>query len=92
MLFRSNWAKPAPSYVLLVGDGTYDYQDYEGFGGKNFVPTYMVHSLDFGETGCDNWFVCLDGEGDFLPDMFIGRIPVKTVAETNTVVKKILNY
>jgi Peptidase family C25 len=88
----NNWIKPAPTYVLLVGDGTYDYQDYEGFGCKNFVPTYMVHSLDFGETGCDSWFVCLDGEGDILPDMFIGRFPVKTVDETNIVVNKILNY
>jgi hypothetical protein len=88
----SEWNEPAPTYVLLVGDGTYDYQDNEDLGGKNYVPTYMVHSLDFGETGCDNWFVCLDGEDDILPDMFIGRLPVYTTEQLDTVVSKIINY
>jgi len=88
----SEWKEPAPTYVLLVGDGTYDYQDNEGLGCKNFVPTYMVHSLDFGETGCDNWFVCLDGEDDILPDMFIGRLPVYTSGQLDAIVSKIINY
>ena len=44
-----------------------------------------IYCGDFGETGCDNWFVCLDGEGDFLPDMFIGRFPVKTSEELDIV-------
>ncbi|MHC4435345.1 MAG: C25 family cysteine peptidase, partial [Planctomycetota bacterium] len=86
------WQEPVPTYVLLVGDGTYDYQDNEDLGGKNYVPTYMVHSLDFGETGCDNWFVCLDGDEDILPDMFIGRLPVYTREQLDTTVDKIINY
>jgi len=88
----SEWKEPAPTYVLLVGDGTYDYQDNEDLGCKNYVPTYMVHSLDFGETGCDNWFVCLDGEDDILPDMFIGRLPVYTTEQLDTIVSKTINY
>jgi hypothetical protein len=86
------WQEPAPTYVLLVGDGTYDYQDNEDLGGKNYVPTYMVHSLDFGETGCDNWFVCLDGDEDILPDMFIGRLPVYTTEQLETIVSKTIDY
>ena len=88
----SEWMEPAPTYVLLVGDGTYDYQDNEGLDSRNYVPTYMVHSLDFGETGSDNWFVCLDGEDDILPDMFIGRFPVYSVEQLNTLVDKTINY
>ena len=86
------WQKPAPTYVLLVGDGTYDYQDQELFGAQNYVPTYLVHSLDFGETGSDNWFVCFNGKDDLLPDMFIGRLPVYEVEQVETIVNKIINY
>jgi hypothetical protein len=86
------WREPAPTYVLLVGDGTYDYQDNEDLGAMNYVPTYMVHSLDFGETGCDNWFVCLDGDEDILPDMFIGRLPVYTTEQLDTIVGKTIDY
>ncbi|NQT00244.1 MAG: hypothetical protein HQ595_04085, partial [Candidatus Omnitrophica bacterium] len=88
----SQWPQPSPIHVLLVGDATYDYQDNEGLGLENLVPTHLVHSLSFGETACDNWFVCLDGEDDILPDMFIGRFPVYTLEQLNTMVNKIINY
>ena len=32
----ANWAKPAPSSILLVGDGTYDFRGY-----RSSVPTYL---------------------------------------------------
>ncbi|MFV1950830.1 MAG: C25 family cysteine peptidase [Nitrospinota bacterium] len=88
----THWVSPVPAYVLLVGDGTYDYQDNTGLGLKNYVPAYLSHSMEFGETANDNWFVCLDGEDDILPDMRIGRIPAKTPSEVSTVVGKILGY
>ena len=61
-------------------------------GTINYVPTYLVHSLWFGETASDNWFVGLDGEKDFLADMFIGRLPARTTTEAKIMVDKILNY
>jgi hypothetical protein len=88
----SEWQNPKPAYVLFVGDGTYDYQDLEWWDVKNYVPTHMVHSLNFGETGSDNWFVCLDGEDDILPDMFVGRLPVYDVAQAQEMVNKIISY
>ncbi len=88
----SEWQDPKPAYVLFVGDGTYDYQDLELWDVKNYVPTYMVHSLAFGETGSDNWFVCLDGEDDILPDMFVGRLPVYNVTQAQEMVNKIISY
>lgn len=44
-----------------------------------------------GETASDNRYVALEGE-DNLPDLLIGRLPVNTLAETQTVVEKIVGY
>ena len=38
-----NWRSPAPAYVLLLGDGHYDYRMLTGFTMKpNFVPPYYT--------------------------------------------------
>jgi len=88
---RSNWAEPAPQYVLLVGDASYDYRDNLKGTNKSLLPTYLVETAFSGQTASDNWFVCLD-EDDILPDMAIGRLPVSTVGEARIVVDKIVAY
>jgi hypothetical protein len=87
-----NWKKPAPTYVLLVGDASFDYRNYYGFGDLNYVPTYMVSTTNFSETGSDNWFVCFDGEEDIAPEMLIGRFPVKTCEQLKIIIDKIKDY
>ena len=85
-----NWS-PAPSYVLLLGDATYDFKDNLGKGIANAVPSQLVETPSYGETASDYYFVAVDGS-DVLPDMFIGRLPVASAAEAATVVQKIINY
>jgi hypothetical protein len=85
-----NWS-PAPSYVLLVGNGNFDYRCYWRCE-PNYIPPYLVYpSPIVGEVAADNRFVTVSGD-DFLPDMFIGRLPVSSSAEAATVVGKILAY
>jgi len=74
----------------LVGDANLDWKDYYGTGPINYVPAHIFDS-EIGETPGDNWFVTVDGN-DVLPDMFIGRLPVRTLDETARAVQKILNY
>jgi hypothetical protein len=78
--------------VLLVGDGNYDFKDYEGTGEPNFIPPYLA-DVDpwLGEVPADNRYVCVSGS-DILPDMHLGRLAVKTPAEVDLVVSKILSY
>ncbi|MBN2007842.1 T9SS type A sorting domain-containing protein [candidate division KSB1 bacterium] len=85
------WNKPSPVYVLLVGDASYDYKDFLGKGDQNFVPTYLFRPIFSGESASDNWFVCVSGD-DNIPDMQIGRLPVKSVDELSVVVEKIIEY
>jgi hypothetical protein len=90
----ANWQSPAPSYVLLVGDGTFDFKDHFGTGQPNFIPP-LLRAVGFPdvvvETATDNRYVTISGD-DILPDMFIGRLPVNTVDEARVVVNKILRY
>jgi hypothetical protein len=78
-------------YVLLVGDANYDYQDFLGNGNPNFVPTAFFESQYIQQTTTDNQFVAVSGD-DPLPDMLLGRLSVRTLAQANTVVDKILTY
>lgn len=87
-----NWQPPAPLYVLLVGDGNYDPRNYKGFGEPNFIPPYLAqYDYFLGESAADNRYVTVQGD-DLLPDMLIGRLPVKTATEAANIVAKILAY
>ena len=79
----------SPGFVLLVGDASYDPRDYLALGKSDFVPTRVVE-LALLETASDDWFVDFDLDG--LPELAMGRLPVKTVEETDAVIAKILAY
>ncbi len=90
---RTTWAKPAPSYVVLMGDGSYDMRLYKGSSSNaTYIPPYLaLVDPSLGETASDNRFVMLEGN-DLMPDMHIGRLPVNTLAEATTMVDKIVAY
>lgn len=86
------WQKPAPSYVLLVGDGHYDPRNYWNTGEVNYIPPYLEQVDPFlGETAADNRYVTVSGS-DILPDMHIGRFPVKIAQQATDMVNKVLAY
>ncbi|MFQ5578172.1 MAG: C25 family cysteine peptidase, partial [Anaerolineae bacterium] len=86
------WTPPAPLYVLLVGDGSYDFKNHSGWNSPTFIPPYLAEVDPWlGETAADNRYVTVAGN-DPLPDMLIGRLPVNTPAEAETVVDKIIRY
>ncbi len=87
---HQHWTRPAPRYVLLVGDASYDYRDNLKAPNKNLLPTYLVQTYFVGETASDNWFV--DFDDDSLPEMAIGRLPVNSAAGAKVVVDKIVSY
>ena len=80
-----NW-EPAPFFVLLMGDGTYDYKNNSGTSSGNWIPAFQD-----GDSTYDEWYVRVAGN-DILPDMAIGRIPVQTAAEADGVVEKLITY
>ena len=88
----ANWKRPAPSYVLLVGDGTWDFHDYLETGEKNFIPPFLAQVDRFlGEGTTDNRYAAVVGD-DKLPDLLLGRLTARTAEEVDGMVSKILGY
>ncbi|MBK6427821.1 MAG: hypothetical protein IPF82_16990 [Blastocatellia bacterium] len=85
---RSTWSK-APSFVTLVGDGSLDPKNYLGAGDFNLVPSKLVDASSI-EFASDDWLV--DGNGDSLPDVAVGRLPVRSASESAALVAKIIAY
>ncbi len=83
----TDWSRP-PRYVALGGSGTLDYKDHYGLG-DNLVPPLMVSTPD-GLYASDNLFADVDGDG--VPDIAVGRIPVLTSAELEAYVAKLAAY
>lgn len=84
-------------YVLLLGRGTNDYKNVEGYGG-NFVPPYeALNSVNeiyayvtddyYGLMGASEGAQCLG-----MMDIGVGRMPVLTTYEADVVVDKIRRY
>lgn len=81
--------KKVPRFVLLAGDGSNDPRNYTGLGEWDLVPTKQIETT-FMETASDDWFVDFNLDG--LPEMAIGRLPVRTLQEASAVVSKIVAY
>ena len=92
-----NWTKPAPAWVLLAGDGTYDYRNLTGAGSVTYLPPLVLP----GSVADDNYiyfgsYGFLDSDSsvgtDRGLDMVVGRWSVKTTAEVDIVSNKISEY
>lgn len=84
----AHWAT-APRYVVLAGDASYDSRNYLNFGNFDLVPTKLVDAT-FNETASDDWFSDFNDDG--IGEIPMGRLPVRTAAEADLVISKIVNF
>lgn len=78
-------------YVLLVGGDTYDYRNDLGVGAVGFLPTLYAQTDDIvAFAPVDPLFGDIDG--DNVPDLAIGRFPVRTTTELDALIRKTLAY
>ena len=93
---RANNPADAPKYLLLFGDGSYNYKNF--LGNSNLVPTYQSPQSLQPTTSytSDDFFGLLDdSEGDFTSDVVdigIGRFPCQNSIEAENIVNKIIDY
>ncbi|MEM0964237.1 MAG: type IX secretion system sortase PorU, partial [Bacteroidota bacterium] len=90
-----------PGYLLMVGDGHYDFRNIRT-GVENYVPTYQSQIMLTRDTSfmSDDYFGLLgDDEGIWgltsrsdRVDLAIGRIPARSVSDVRNVVSKIIRY
>lgn len=86
----ANW-DPAPHFVLLAGDATYDVYDFVAGKNRNLIPTYLVNTAFAGYVASDTWYSLL-GDDTLSPSLAIGRFPAQTAAALETMVAKTINY
>ncbi|MFC1555503.1 type IX secretion system sortase PorU [candidate division KSB1 bacterium] len=90
-----NWAVDQanpPRYLLLLGDGHWDYRGIRPDSDINRIPSFQYNSIEeLGTRGVDDFFGYVSGN-DYLVDIVIGRLPVKTPQMANDVVSKIIRY
>jgi hypothetical protein len=66
------------------------YADGAELNHRNLVPTSSYLTLE-GHAASDTWFVCFD-DGDMLPDMAIGRLPVVSPEELDGLIDKTIAF
>jgi hypothetical protein len=84
-----NTWKRKPHYALLAGDASYDPKNYLGQGLNDFVPTKLIDT-NLSEAASDDWLADFNDDG--MADITLGRLPVRTTADMNALVAKIVNY
>ena len=85
------WVQP-PRYVLLFGDGHFDYRAIAS-SLPNWIPPYetLESSHYINSYTTDDFFVQLD-PGNPRVSLALGRIPAATLAEATAAVDRIIHY
>jgi len=79
----------SPRFVVLVGKGSFDYREILG-PAINLLPPIMALT-HAGMASSDTKYADFLGD-DGMPDVAIGRLPVTSGAELNTIVRQIIDY
>lgn len=80
---------PRLKYVLLVGDGCYQ-RNTPAADSLDLVPVHYRQTVRYGATASDNWYALLVGNDD-IPDVHVGRLPVRKEEELEVLVGKIIS-
>ena len=81
-----------PGYVLLLGDGHYDYKNILKNSWTNFIPPFETTDRSLNNTRTtDDWYTYVKGSAAGM-QMAIGRLAVQSVEEAQGVVDKIISY
>ncbi|HOV98019.1 MAG TPA: C25 family cysteine peptidase [Bacteroidota bacterium] len=74
----TRWQLPMPSYLFIVGDGTYDFKyNLAGTDTSKWVPNFVP---PYGYPVSDALYTVLD-DASPLPQLYVGRLPVESADE-----------
>lgn len=92
----AHWQGAPPAYVVLVGDGHWNFLDNNPTRYGEFEPIFMPPMLAQvdpwqGEVDSTNLLAAVVGD-DIVPDLAIGRLPVNSLAQLSTQIARIQVY
>jgi hypothetical protein len=93
---------PRPTFVVLAGDASMDYQHRLPTSGVDWIPTYMAFETIAGPAGAElvahdshytlNLAAANHGDTDYVPSIFLARIPAGSAADLDQFVTKTIQY
>jgi hypothetical protein len=82
----ASWPAPAPAYLLLFGDASWDPHRYMKSSTRiDYVPAYGVPAGD-------NWYGCFDTLDAAISSLAIGRVCVQNPAQAAAAVDKLVGF
>lgn len=88
----TGWKAPAPRFLLLAGDASYDPRNYLKGMERDLVPTQTVFTTFSGWTSSDVWYALLEEGPEARPALAVGRFPAQTAEQITVMVAKTLAY
>ncbi len=85
---KTSW-KTGPRFVLLGADSSFDPKNYLGLGDWDIAPSKLIDT-GLMETASDDWLADFNDDG--LPELAVGRLPVRSAEEAAAAVAKIISY
>jgi hypothetical protein len=86
-----HWRIP-PVYLLLFGDGDYDYRNIRSTADKNWIPPFERDELQkLNARATDDWYTYVSGDDNKM-DLSVGRLTVQSAEEAKSVVDKLTQY
>ncbi len=86
-----NWRGPdggdTLKYVLLVGDGDYDYRNILSSADDNWMPPWEDRDI-----ARDDFFATFDSNSNALPQLYVGRWPLQSEGEVEAAMNKTIAY
>ena len=78
---QENWADPTPNFLMILGDGGYDYRNITG------QSTIIVPTIQTTSYATDDKLATIHGN---IPELAIGRFPARNESEVVNFVEKIM--
>ncbi len=88
----AHWTAPAPRFLLLAGDASYDPRGYLKGPEVDLVPTMLVDTEFGGWTASDVWYALGNDSPTALPVLAVGRFPAQTAEQMAAMVAKTVTY
>lgn len=88
---RDVWStgKNRLKYLLLIGDDTFDPNNYMGLDQMSFLPSLTAMDQYDSRIPSENLYADMNDDG--IPDIAIGRLPVSTAEQMDVVAGKIVD-
>ena len=87
---NNNWASH-PEYVVMFGDAISNPQQAKRDTRIQNIPTFYMQTYGWGAAEADYWYSLINGD-DYIPDMYIGRIPCNNREDLETSLTKLIAY